>query len=711
MQDKHNLRADLFPTPPTSDNSSARPSPNSLIDDFIDFGPDDEESGERKANPSAVVPASAADQDHLNTHPFPSPPLSPPRESQSSLPQSAVMATPSGSPEGKHAASQQYQQGTPYQLGMAQAGPSSQPYLHSNAQGASQSFAGPYAGLMRGGSSNGHGSVSYDAHSHNPMYLPHQQQHQQISHQGWSTPIASGHPSPAVPGPSSYFTQPLADPSSVPHSPIPSSTVTTPGHASSNSALSHSFQMANARQRQTQQSLSQQGQGQEWAAQRPNSINRSGSGMEAGTIASGLQPQAQQLFGSAFANPYQGFQTGNAWPSAPPQQRYQLPSGSGPTTPVSALSRGHSRATSVVPNLNGAASPAQHTPMEGNLHISLDQARRQQGFWPYQSQHTTPMAQQVSQATEAVSRMGDAFQYRQPPDVLFSPEVRTPDDVPNFLEAASANDAGPFTFGSDVGPSTLPRGASVLPDVSASSAQPHSSVGLQPPINVSELEQETAAANGADVSGGDLLAASASGGGRVRRGSTGIGEAGEDVEDDLDPEAMAKKDPLATQVWRMYAKQKSQLSNGARMENITWRMMALTLRKKKEQERAQAAAEAEVLSRQTAASGVGGSFPISGNIQGGAVTSTSTSPDLTHSAASHPSSRRSSGSQGEPAGGHPPLSAMKGSTALYGMTALDEGPSGSGRAKGRARFAEVFHEEEERGRRGRNSKTPDSGHG
>jgi GATA-binding protein len=232
---------------------------------------------------------------------------------------------------------------------------------------------------------------------------------------------------------------------------------------------------------------------------------------------------------------------------------------------------------------------------------------------------------------------------------------------------------------------------------------------------LSELDQESAAANGASASGGEMLSVGGSGAGRVRRGSTGIGEAGEDAEDDLDPETMAKKDPLATQVWRMYAKQKSQLSNGARMENITWRMMALTLRKKKEQERAQAAAEAEALARQTAAAGAGDSYAGSSSVPTGVLTtatqSTSTSPDLTHSAASHPSSRRSSGSQGESAGVHAPLSAMKGSTALYGMTALDEGPTGSGRAKGRARFAEAFHEEEERGRRGRNSKTPDSGHG
>jgi len=42
---------------------------------------------------------------------------------------------------------------------------------------------------------------------------------------------------------------------------------------------------------------------------------------------------------------------------------------------------------------------------------------------------------------------------------------------------------------------------------------------------------------------------------------------------------MAKKDPLATQVWKAYAKAKGGLPNGARMENLTWRMMHLTMKK------------------------------------------------------------------------------------------------------------------------------------
>jgi hypothetical protein len=45
------------------------------------------------------------------------------------------------------------------------------------------------------------------------------------------------------------------------------------------------------------------------------------------------------------------------------------------------------------------------------------------------------------------------------------------------------------------------------------------------------------------------------------------------------PEEMQQKDPLATQVWKLYSKAKSQLPNAERMENLTWRMMSMNLRR------------------------------------------------------------------------------------------------------------------------------------
>ncbi|KAK9352851.1 hypothetical protein V1523DRAFT_397081 [Lipomyces doorenjongii] len=49
-------------------------------------------------------------------------------------------------------------------------------------------------------------------------------------------------------------------------------------------------------------------------------------------------------------------------------------------------------------------------------------------------------------------------------------------------------------------------------------------------------------------------------------------------------EELCKDDPLATKIWRLYSKAKSSLPNQERMENLTWRMMAMSLRKKERQQ-------------------------------------------------------------------------------------------------------------------------------
>ena len=38
------------------------------------------------------------------------------------------------------------------------------------------------------------------------------------------------------------------------------------------------------------------------------------------------------------------------------------------------------------------------------------------------------------------------------------------------------------------------------------------------------------------------------------------------------PEEMQRKDPLGTQMWKMYSRARMQLPNAERMENLTWRM-------------------------------------------------------------------------------------------------------------------------------------------
>ncbi|RDL37013.1 Glucocorticoid receptor-like (DNA-binding) [Venustampulla echinocandica] len=59
------------------------------------------------------------------------------------------------------------------------------------------------------------------------------------------------------------------------------------------------------------------------------------------------------------------------------------------------------------------------------------------------------------------------------------------------------------------------------------------------------------------------------------------------ADDDLEsPDEMQRKDPLGTQIWRLYSKTKKQLPNQERMENLSWRMMAMNLRTRKQQEEA-----------------------------------------------------------------------------------------------------------------------------
>ncbi|KAF4549939.1 Nitrogen regulatory protein areA-like protein [Elsinoe fawcettii] len=53
-----------------------------------------------------------------------------------------------------------------------------------------------------------------------------------------------------------------------------------------------------------------------------------------------------------------------------------------------------------------------------------------------------------------------------------------------------------------------------------------------------------------------------------------------DIVKDDDIREMQKEDPLGTQIWKLYSKNKLQLPNAERMENLTWRMMSMNLRRK-----------------------------------------------------------------------------------------------------------------------------------
>ncbi|KAI5195277.1 hypothetical protein E4T39_08309 [Aureobasidium subglaciale] len=51
------------------------------------------------------------------------------------------------------------------------------------------------------------------------------------------------------------------------------------------------------------------------------------------------------------------------------------------------------------------------------------------------------------------------------------------------------------------------------------------------------------------------------------------------------PEELQRKDPLGTQIWKLYSKTKNTLPNSERMENLTWRMMSMNLRRAQHQSR------------------------------------------------------------------------------------------------------------------------------
>ena len=59
----------------------------------------------------------------------------------------------------------------------------------------------------------------------------------------------------------------------------------------------------------------------------------------------------------------------------------------------------------------------------------------------------------------------------------------------------------------------------------------------------------------------------------------GDDSAGDSIES---PEEMQKKDPLGTQIWKLYSRTKTRLPNQERMENLTWRMMAMNLRRREQ---------------------------------------------------------------------------------------------------------------------------------
>ncbi|KAN0062020.1 Sodium- and chloride-dependent GABA transporter 1 [Thecaphora frezii] len=336
----------------------------------------------------------------------------------------------------------------------------------------------------------------------------------------------------------------------------------------------------------------------------------------------------------------------------------------------------------------------------GAAGLSMSQSTVQPGSWAPQSYNAPqqqqqqygasfgqgfapPQSRQLHQPQQQPSFFQGQFnEYRQPPDALLSPEAATA-DFGGFFGASGA-------VPQRTAPTETMRSATSSRHADQASRRSSNAPDGPPPFGRSR--QSTGFS---DEFAGSSFVGSLN---MSRRGSAGAEDGADD--DEVDPEEMSRKDPLATQVWRMYAKQRSQLPNGARMENITWRMMAMTLRKKREQEAADAKAEQEARIKAEAGS------------QGGS--SAKQSPSITSRSVA--SSRRSSGSNiaaeasemGEAAHNAAGPIMMRGQ--LQGFTSIRPvaGVAEPRAGKGKARFAEVIaQEEEERGRRGRSSRTPE----
>ncbi|KAF8556136.1 hypothetical protein OG21DRAFT_1521326 [Imleria badia] len=141
---------------------------------------------------------------------------------------------------------------------------------------------------------------------------------------------------------------------------------------------------------------------------------------------------------------------------------------------------------------------------------------------------------------------------------------------------------------------SIPQNGIVPPDPSPLSGHIHAS-----PSTTASLSVDSKSAILSDLFSDDLFSTSSNEPGPSSFASPRL-SGSPDIQsiampsDEIDPERLARQDPLATQVWKMFARTKANLPHAQRMENITWRMMALALKRKKEQEDTPAALHGSV---------------------------------------------------------------------------------------------------------------------
>lgn len=457
------------------------------------------------------------------------------------------------------------------------------------------------------------------------------------------------------------------------------------------SLLSQALQTNLARQQRIQHPLSHQ---QQWAQMPPNSV-----------AGSPMQPQSLPSANGSSVNMFNVNVSGP--PAGPSYVMAHSPSMQGPMSGHGFFGSPHNRQASESASLSGAPSTVgsrAHSPgsQQGTNELNGVSAVAYSPAGPTQMSHTGSLHGGMSHALNGSSAFAAANQA-----AAFGGPYLTSDmhgtlhnNAPmtgfefSHLIPPSSHDDNPSHAGSVASPakSTGAGSASRVKKTrggrssgSTNEAQENSTNSTARPITTTNAEADP---TNVPVS-------------RARSGSADLDGMDDPLEGDGDPDEMAKKDPLATQVWKMYAKQRSTLPNGARMENLTWRMMAMTLRKKKEQERLEAGNRTPGSEQPSATSYTESIVDLS----------QPTSPTTAASRASQPTSRRGSGSPVEPKVIDVNNYALRGQ--LHGLSSINQPqvvpdvsvhPSAG---KGKTRFAEVV-EEEERGRKGRSSRTPES---
>lgn len=182
----------------------------------------------------------------------------------------------------------------------------------------------------------------------------------------------------------------------------------------------------------------------------------------------------------------------------------------------------------------------------------------------------------------------DAFPHPDPLSIPYQPYTpieRSNVGIPPslWMSPTSTHPPSPALY-SPLTQLSIPQNGIVPPDPSPLSGHLHVS-----PSTTASLSVESKSAILSDLFSDDLFPSSSNGQGPSSFTSPRL-SGSPDIQStalpstETDPEILAKQDPLATQVWKMFARTKANLPHAQRVENITWRMMALALKKKKEQE-------------------------------------------------------------------------------------------------------------------------------